>query len=151
MWSIPVWGQTMPGLWKGWFLARSAEWGWSCLFRLCHWPLCWEKLYPSWGRLWAQVGLLMAWWMDLGEAPWCGSSKGSSESCDHSGLHPQGFPCCASVSSSEELWVKPAKGRDPCGRRPLQDNEFRRQKEGGEEVQSSVRDHTSASDAKTSF
>ena len=55
------------------------------------------------------------------------------------------------LSSSEELWVKQVKGRDPSGRRPPQDNEFRRQKEGGEEAQSSVGDHTSALDAKTSF
>lgn len=32
------------------------------------------------------------------------------------------------LSSSEELWVKQVKGRDPSGRRPPQDNEFRRQK-----------------------
>lgn len=44
----------------------------TCLLRLCHWPLCWEKMYPYWGRLCpfrAEVGILMAWWLDLGKAP----------------------------------------------------------------------------------
>lgn len=112
------------------------------------------EIVSIWGRpcpFRAEVGLLMAWWMDLEEAPRCGSSKGSSEFCDHSGFYPQVFPSCASVSSSEELWVKRVKGRDPFGRRPPQDNEFRRQKQGGEEAQSSVRHYTSALDAKTSF
>lgn len=157
MWPIPTRGQMMPGLWKCCFLARSAQWGWSsppassgCATGLC----AGRKMYSYWGRLCpfrAEVGILMAWWLDLGKAPWRGSSKGSSAFCEHSGLHPQAFPSRASVPSSEELWVERAKGRDPTGRRPLHGDEFMRQKEGGQEAQSSVRDHTSALDAKTSF